>query len=102
VLICVFFRIAHDFGISLPMLSSFPTHEEKHKYIVECLVKSVNDDLREFNKKHHQRQMHHANFEDDYKKYKEKIQTDNADIFSWLNVKTSYSLYRNNINNTFL
>jgi len=70
------------------MLSTLHTHEEKHRYVVECLVKSVNDDLREFNKKHHVRQSHIAHFEEEYKKYKEKLQTDNADVFSWLKVKT--------------
>ncbi len=50
--------------------------------------KAVNDDLREFNKKHHVKVSHHANFDVEYLKNKEKLENDNADIFSWLHIQT--------------
>lgn len=74
--------------MSISLLLSLNTQEEKHKYIVDCMRKAVNDDLREFNKKHHAKVSHHTNFDAEYLKNKEKLENDNADIFSWLHIQT--------------
>jgi len=83
-------QLAQEFGLSISVLLSLNTQEEKHKYIVDCMRKAINDDLKEFNKKHHAKTIHHSNFDAEYLKHKEKLENDNADIFSWLHIHTKH------------
>jgi hypothetical protein len=83
-------RFCKGFGISLIVLSNFPTQEAREQYVVDCIKSKMNEELKEMNKKHQTKWNQLNKFEQKYYKEKVTYEKDKADVFKWLNIKTPY------------
>lgn len=84
------YRFFKEYGISVAVLTSLNTKEEKEDYILDCMKKSISEDLKEFSKKHNAKLTQMKNFEDSFWRDKEKFLREKSDVFKWLNIKTPY------------
>jgi hypothetical protein len=84
----IMFRFFKEYGISTSVLTSFATKEEKEKYIMECMRKSVAEDLKEFSKRHNSKLSQIKKFEESFVRDMEKFIYEKSDVFKWLKIRT--------------
>lgn len=83
--------MAHSFGISAINLSKLPTFEEKNKYILTCMSKTVENLLERWHQRHLNREKLKELENTRLENLKKYSLLNKKDQFAWLTVKTRFT-----------